>query len=577
MLQTHLAEWVKLFHLDHSFLGQPVEDLLESVGIFSGATRLTLTIHAPLFQPRDFAWVSASAKSKSWKRPVPRTLRRSGPQIYRQRPDTTSFNDLRLVHHRQAIANGDGTVVAEMGFFWRDCLDVARARAREAHCLRLVRTVLFWTCGPVLRDPSTSLPNHVQLARDLADLKSHRLEAALSGCLVLVELVDHELVRRIFLGTGSQATDQLLRDIAVKLRPLLAPGCALYYVGVGRFAIVAPGAADATTALLWSIEKMLQLPFQSDELFVRLHAVVGVVPLSEALDDPADALRKASVSTHQAKSCQLASHLYDREFDQQQIRAHGLLQDIPNAIAGNEFFLVFQPKINLSTGACHSVEALLRWTHPRLGPISPAEFIPLAENTELIQLISRWVFTDCVRAAGRLRQNGLSLSIALNISAHNLADPLFSQFLAQTLADSDVAAADFQIECTEYSALASTSCTKTLHEIAAMGFAIALDDFGCGYSNLSCLNDLPIDYLKIDRSLIHQIDTDRRAYQLLDGVVQLGKRLGYQIVAEGVETATVLAMVKALHIDEVQGFYLSRPLAFDRLLEFATAPGGASF
>lgn len=414
-------------------------------------------------------------------------------------------------------------------------------------------------------DPSTQELNHIQLTRDLESMH-HNVNPA-SGTLILVELLDHELVRRIFLGFGSLATDRLLRDMAKRLDSLLTSKSRLYYVGVGRFAVLTGKTDTELNAFLGYISEAFKNPFDSCRLQVRCEVVMGLVTLQEAVNEAWDALRKATSAAQQSRERQQSCTRYDKEFDERRVCLHRALHEVTDAIRERQFRLVFQPKVNVEwqlTG----VEALLRWRHPVYGNISPAEFIPLADDTELMTEITAWVVQEALDALTALQKKSIRTSMAINVSSHNLRNASFAESVGHQLALSDIEPSRLQIECTEYSALGSMQCVKTLNQLKEIGLKIALDDFGSGYSNLSCLQRIPIDILKLDRSLIQCAMQSRHCAGILVGVVQMSKNLQYKITVEGIESASMMESLRLLGIDEYQGYHISKPLELAELTKF---------
>ncbi len=415
-------------------------------------------------------------------------------------------------------------------------------------------------------DPSTKLGNHVQLAMDIKRIKESNPSE--SGALIVVEILDHDLVRRIFIASGSDMTDQLLCEITRRLRNLLSKHSRLYYVGVGRFGVLTSKEHSGIETLMASIKDTMSIPFESGNYRKMMDIVIGALPMAEVAAAPLDALRKATVAAHKAREELLPIAHYSLAFDALQLRKHRILQEIPEAIASGQFSLVFQPKIDV-TGAMTGAEALLRWQHPELGCVSPGEFIPLADDTELMVDITRWVVREVLRCCRLFVRQGLDLKIALNVSSRNLNDAEFPGFMLAALGRFDVPASKIQIECTEYSALKADQCIESLRALSRAGLTIALDDFGSGHSNLASLQSLPIDLLKIDRSLIAPIADSPHSLRLLEGVIKLAKSLGYKIVAEGVETGEILRMLQSLGIDEMQGYAIAKPMDFHQLSKFA--------
>lgn len=439
---------------------------------------------------------------------------------------------------------------------------------------------LDWTAIPYLKelsgrvDPSTGLKNHVQLARDLARFGPERFRD--EGALIVVEVLDHDLVRRMFIASGSAATDGLLREIRSRLQSLLTPRSVLYYVGVGRFGILTPRATEELNNLLSSIRETMAKPCPVGGHMLMVDIVIGCLDIARARAQPEDALRKATAAAQSARTLSMQVLHYSASFDRTYIRNHRILHAVTAAIAENQFSLVFQPKLDTG-GNISGAEALIRWKHPELGNISPAEFIPLTNDTELIVDITRWVVREAVRCIGMLAAAGLDFRISVNVSARDLADAHFAHFLLGLLAQHAIATDGIQIECTEYSALKSDRCLACLHALSDAGICIALDDFGNGYSNLASLQCLPLDKLKIDKSLIDSIVDSEHALILLESIVDLGKRLGYRLVAEGVETRDMFAVLRDMGFDELQGYAIARPMPVSELIAFCRSHAPASF
>jgi EAL domain-containing protein (putative c-di-GMP-specific phosphodiesterase class I)/GGDEF domain-containing protein len=420
-------------------------------------------------------------------------------------------------------------------------------------------------------DEATHLPNHAQMLEDLADLA--RRCPGQPRTLVLIEAMDHGAIRDAVRAVGISPIENLLRDLSVKIQDqLLRKKLKLYFIGVGRFALVLEQRGDDVEQLIGDLGRLLKEPVASRELLIELDASIGVVPLTLEPEEIREALRKAMTAVHQARILGRPRVTYEPEFDAGHQRAYAILRDVSRAIAQNELHLVYQPKLRVSTGLFKSVEALLRWKHPRLGNIPPGVFIPLTENTTLIHDLTRWVIDAALRQLVEFQALGLFISVAVNVSARNLEQPQFVDAIKSALVKHGVRPEMLYIECTEYSGLTDPSTMQALHQMKAMGIQLSLDDFGIGYSNLACLKSLPFQTLKIDQSLVAPVATDQRAHQLLHGVVELGHGMGFQLLAEGVETAETFEQVIDMGFDHVQGYYLSRPLSPEALVDFLRTP-----
>jgi EAL domain-containing protein (putative c-di-GMP-specific phosphodiesterase class I) len=233
----------------------------------------------------------------------------------------------------------------------------------------------------------------------------------------------------------------------------------------------------------------------------------------------------------------------------------------------NEFVLHYQPKLDLRTGAIAGVEALVRWKHPDWGMVSPAQFIPLAEETGLIVQIGEWVLKTACEQSRQWRDQGIpGVRVAVNLSARQFAQKSLLQDVARIIAESGLTPESLELEITESMVMQNAEhATETLQKLKAMGVSLAIDDFGTGYSSLAYLKRFPIDCIKIDRSFIKDIPVDADDMAITKGVIALGHSLRLKVVAEGVETAEQRDFLQANDCDEFQGFLFSKPLAAEEV------------
>ena len=249
---------------------------------------------------------------------------------------------------------------------------------------------------------------------------------------------------------------------------------------------------------------------------------------------------------------------------------HRLLADFGRALAADDqLTLVYQPRIALATGSCGSVEALLRWRHPSFGDLTPGEFIPVIESDPLVGQLTDWVLNATMLFAARLRKEGHAVKVSANISPSNLMVGYLAGRLVELLGVHDVPPAMLELEITEGALIGDdTRSRRQLFQIRRAGIAVAIDDFGAGYSNLRYFRQIPADIIKIDRSLVADIETDRASGTILRWLISLGHELGFRMVAEGLETPHARAMLTAWGCDEGQGFVLARPMSGAELLRW---------
>ncbi|HEX3328017.1 MAG TPA: EAL domain-containing protein, partial [Actinomycetota bacterium] len=238
-----------------------------------------------------------------------------------------------------------------------------------------------------------------------------------------------------------------------------------------------------------------------------------------------------------------------------------LLSQVRGAIERREFALYFQPKARLSDGAIEGVETLLRWQHPLRGLLMPAEFIPLIENTGLIRPLTLFVLEEALKQLHDWNASGLDLSMAVNISAHSLLDPSFARQVSDIAAGAGVPLTKLELELTESSVMVDPARSmETMNRLSAMGVRFSIDDFGTGYSSLAYLQKLPVTALKVDKSFVLNMRSSEANTMIVQSTIELGRNLGLQVVAEGVEDHAVWLELDRMHCDYAQGYLLSRPV-----------------
>lgn len=445
---------------------------------------------------------------------------------------------------------------------------------RDLGALTMAQIDLHQMAGRV--NEVTRLPNRAQLADDLTGACS--ATPGMAATLVLLEVMSNTQLQSAVRAVGIPPLEAALRTIATNIMKSLPDGVDLYHVGETRFAAIYTADAgqpdDIATALLARMSE----PFVTQGgITVQLEAHAGLVRFHCIETETADVLRMATTALYQAEAEQRPWSGYSPEFDMPHRRAFALLRAIPASLAQGEFRLVYQPKLDLHTARISGVEALARWRHPKFGDVSPAEFIELMERTTLIHEFTEWVLHKALEQQSIWRAQGMDLTIAINVSARNLEHPHFLQMLRNACALHRVQPKTLRLECTENAVMTGTLTAATLEAVRAMDIAISLDDFGVGYSNLSCLHSMPVEILKLDQSLIKPIATDERAFTLIQSLISMGHALGYRMLAEGVETAEVLDLLKHHGCDAAQGYYISRPLEAQALPEFMQAPRGPHF
>ncbi len=410
---------------------------------------------------------------------------------------------------------------------------------------------------PSRLDPITMMPNRRQYITDAAYWGNYR------STLVLVTLADAQAFNEILRVLGHARSDAFIRSGAARLVELLGPGTAIYHVNLLSFAFRLPGHAEPDRpAMIDRIIDGFRAPILCDDVPIDTRIGIGLKPIGRAGGSPGEDLRAALSASQDSRSARNGWCWFDRKSDEAHRRAFRLLTDLKLALEDDQQLeLHFQPKVILDSGTCFSAEALLRWTHPQLGPVSPGEFVELAETTALVTPMTRWVIDAATRQAAIWAHEGLELSLAVNISPKNLEEPDFVEYLLFCCAARGIDRSRLELEITEgVSAAHGGQMLERLARLRDLGFSIAIDDFGSGYSNMSYLTRLSAHTLKIDQTLVRGVQADTLGGRLVSSIVQMGRDLGYRMVAEGIETVAERDLLTGWGCDYGQGWHFGRPM-----------------
>ena len=320
------------------------------------------------------------------------------------------------------------------------------------------------------------------------------------------------------------------------------------------------GADGAASRLI----QALQSPFNVQDIILDVEACVGIA-LAGPDADVETVLRHADVAMYEAKTEHVPVAVYELTRDDNTVDRLALLGDLRRAITRGELVLHYQPKVSVRTAELGSVEALVRWHHPTRGLLAPDAFIPIAEGTAVIHPLTAEVLRQALIQARRWLEQGWTIPVAVNVSARSLQDVNFPAQVQRQLDDADVPSALLTLELTESAVMTDPGRALTvLQALDAMGVSLSIDDFGTGYSSMSYLKQLPVSELKIDRSFVMGLTTDADDVVLVQSAVDLGHNLGLNVVAEGVEDQATLSMLAAMGCDDLQGYFVSRPVPADR-------------
>jgi EAL domain-containing protein (putative c-di-GMP-specific phosphodiesterase class I)/GGDEF domain-containing protein len=416
-------------------------------------------------------------------------------------------------------------------------------------------------------DAVTGLPNRQKFTRD------YPLLWAAGASLVMVTLADARHFNEILRALGHEWSEEFICEGAARIRTGLPAGTILYHISILSFTFVFVG---DVAAQVQRIQEAFRAPIFCQDVPVLPRLGVGVA-LCEQFG-ALDLLRAGLVAAQDSRALPEGFAFYDRSRDTAHRRSFLILSQLSAALSsGDQLTLHFQPKIEFSSGRVTGAEALLRWNHPALGQVSPAEFIPLAEATEHVHRLTAWVVEHALAQAAAWARDGLDLTMAINVSPHNLSQPGFCDMFVRKLRQHGVHPACVELEFTE-GVLATNNeiVVAALRELRNHGVNVALDDFGTGFSNLGYISRLPANIIKIDRSLILPIVADTRAATVVQTLIALAHRLDYRVVAEGIETAEVYGLLKTWMCNEAQGFYLSRPLTAAAFAKFLATRGAVA-
>jgi diguanylate cyclase (GGDEF)-like protein/PAS domain S-box-containing protein len=450
----------------------------------------------------------------------------------------------------------------------RDLTDRKRAERELAHA--------------AMYDRLTGLPNRTLLLDEVRQA----LERARRwrGTLALMFL-DFDRFKLINDGLGHDVGDALLCEIAARLTSEVRggdsvsrpdSGTSAARMGGDEFVVLLEPIAEVEDAVAAADRLLAALsrPYRLGPHEVFVTASIGIVVARGDYERAEDLIRDADTAMYEAKRAGKARYaVFDEEMRMRVQRRHLLENELRRAIEGEQFTLAYQPIVWLETGQLKSVEALLRWLHPAQGFISPAEFIPIAEESDLILQIGKWVLLEAVRQMAQWVERlgpAAPPTISINLSRKQFAQSDLAEQISAAAASAGLPAGRIQLEITEDTFASDVrSAIGTMNTIKEQGFLLAIDDFGSGCSSFASLHEFPADVLKLDRSLLSDIETSKQTAALVNALAILTDNLGMEIVAEGVERECEVEILRELGCSFGQGFYFSRPLSPDAFAEFA--------
>jgi diguanylate cyclase (GGDEF)-like protein len=426
-----------------------------------------------------------------------------------------------------------------------------------------------------LHDALTGLPNRAHLQRGLTTALETVAAGEAPGAAVMI--LDLDEFKEVNDTLGHHQGDALLVEVGTRLVSAVGDAGTVARLGGDEFAVLLPHTAEEDTVrrIGRRMLRALEQPIALDGLEVEIGASVGAALAPAHATDPSVLLKRADLAMYDAKTSPRNLRLYEPDLDSSSPRRLTLVSELRSALHGDLLEVHVQPKAHTASGEVVGVEALVRWEHPEFGWVPPDEFVPVAERSGLIGLLTTRVLEGAVAACARWRAAGLDLSVAVNLSTRSLHDADLVDRVARLLRRHDVPADRLTLEITEGSVMADPArAIALLHQLRELGVRLSVDDFGTGYSSLSYLQRLPVQEIKIDRSFIAALPEGGENVAIVRAIIDLGGHLGLDVVAEGVEDQATWEMLTAMECDLVQGWHLARAMPIDDLAPWLAAHRG---
>jgi len=412
-------------------------------------------------------------------------------------------------------------------------------------------------------DDLTQLPNrsllHQRTEKALAAASLQDQELALL-------VMDLDRFKEINDTLGHHVGDELLMQVSHRISAVLRDSDTVARLGGDEFALLLPNTnVENAIACVERISQALNKPFNISQQEITASFSIGIAMFPQHGKDLESLLKYADIAMYQAKQNGAGYSVYDAEHDSYTVQRLSLARELRAAIEENQLTLYYQPKIDIPTGKVNGVEALVRWQHPEQGIIPPDEFIGIAEQNGLIDSLTYWVIESAIKQCRAWGESGINIKIAINLSARNLHNTSLPGWIKGRLKQYGLAADMLEMELTENAIMVDINCaTRVLDQLARLGIPLSIDDFGTGMSSLAYLSRLPVSKLKIDRSFVINMMNNENNHLIVRSTIDLAHNLGYQVVAEGVETIEALNLLKQLSCDCAQGYFFTPPLPVEK-------------
>ena len=432
------------------------------------------------------------------------------------------------------------------------------AQAREGH----IRQLAYW-------DPLTGLPNRAQFM-ETSQNHLQRCMARREPCaIVMLDLDRFKLINDVM---GHAFGDRVLKKMATRLTTsVLRTGDVVARLSGDEFAFCLPGLNGAeATEVAHRVLAALERPLSLDDQTIDVGGSMGLTVAPEHGEDGGLLLSRAEIAMYAAKERRLGVRIYDPSLDSSSAYSLSLLTELRTAVDNNQLQLYLQPKVRLADGEVIGAEALVRWEHPERGLVQPMQFVPFAEQSGFVRVLTLWMVEQTARYAASIGPDWPAMKFGVNLSARDLLDQDFPAKVQQLTQRSAVDPKRMTLEITESSIMEDPERSlQTLIRLREQGLRLSIDDFGTGYSSLAYLKRLPLDELKIDRSFVMSMQTDPADAKIVRSTIDLAHNLGLSVVAEGIDSPEAFALLRDLGCDEGQGYRLARPMPAAYFAEWA--------
>ena len=470
--------------------------------------------------------------------------RAGSPAVERHRTASGEAHDLELSVHEVVFESRRALLVA--------ATDVTARRKAQA---RLLQAAFY--------DPLTGLPNRA-LFKDRLEIAFARAKGR-EAARFAVFFLDLDRFKLVNDSLGHRAGDELLVQIARRLESCRRAGDTVARLGGDEFTLLVEGVAtdEEAIAVAERVHRSLIPPYMIEGHEVFAGASIGIALGGPATERVEHLLRDADTAMYRAKVRGCRHAVFDSSMHERAMAALRIENELRRALERGELRVHYQPIVELSSSKVLGVEALVRWEHRERGLVPPSEFIPLAEETGLVVPLGHWVLDEACRALSTLPEQ---ITLSVNLSGRQLLQPEFCTELKEMLARCRIDPSRLRLELTESMLIGNgAAAIAALTQLRGTGVRLCIDDFGTGYSSLSYLHELPIDSLKIDRSFVGAMGDDERKIKIVQSILVLGKGLGIDVVAEGVETAEQADLLRRLGCEKAQGYFFARPVPLEQL------------